>query len=332
MTQKKSGEFGWIEQIRRQFGALVPSGAEGIGDDGAVIPLSDRQSLVVTTDMLIEGVHFVRSAIRPEDLGYKTLAVNLSDVAAMGAVPIASFLSVGWPADVSEAWREGFLQGYRSLSEEFGVPLLGGDTTASGRIVLSVTALGKVSNERIKRRNGARVGDLICLTGSLGDSAAGLVIQTEQPENEAEKQLLRAHHRPRPYIKEGEWLGGQRAVHAMMDVSDGIASDLRHILDESGVSARIDLDRLPISAALRDVAARRGWDAEQLAAAGGEDYVLLLTVDPQAFEAVNREYHLTFGTPLHPIGTIEAAEAEPSIAWSREGKIISINWQGFTHF
>jgi thiamine-monophosphate kinase len=332
MKQKQSGEFGWIEQIRRQFGALVPSGTEGIGDDGAVIPLSDRQSLVVTTDMLIEGVHFVRTAIRPEDLGYKTLAVNLSDVAAMGAVPVASFLSVGWPPEVSEAWRAGFLQGYRSLSEEFDVPLLGGDTTASGRIVLSVTALGKAPNERIKRRNGARAGDVICLTGSIGDSAAGLAIQAEQPENEAEIELLLAHHRPRPYIKEGEWLGGQQAVRAMMDVSDGIASDLRHILDESGVSARIDLDRLPISAALRDVSARRGWDAEQLAAAGGEDYVLLLTVDLQEFEAVNREYHSVFGTELHPIGAIEAAEAEPSIEWSRGGATVSVEWQGFTHF
>jgi thiamine-monophosphate kinase len=331
MMTAKTGEFEWIGRIRRQFASLVPAGTEGIGDDCAVIPAGDGRSLVVTADLLVEDVHFVRSRISPEDLGRKSLAVNLSDVAAMGAAPTASFLSVGLPRDVDESWREGFMAGYRALSEQFEVPLLGGDTTASEKIVIGVTALGRIENEKIKRRGAARPGDLVCVTGPLGDSAAGLrLLLKGEARTHGERELIAAHLRPKPYVHEGVWLGGRAEVRAMTDVSDGIASDLLHILEESGVSAAVDLDRLPLSDALRRVCARQGRDAQELAATGGEDYVLLLTVDSGAFAGLNNDYKHRFGTELVPIGRVASGPA--AIEWRRDGTIRPVNWKGFTHF
>ncbi len=329
MNRKKSGEFDWIAQIRERFASSVPAGTVGIGDDGAVIPLGGGRSTIVTTDMLIEDVHFVRTAISPRDLGHKSLAVNLSDLAAMGAEPAASFLSFGLPGDVDEVWKDSFLSGYRELSSKFNVPLLGGDTTAAGKIVISVTALGTAPDERIKRRNGTRPGDVVCVTGPLGDSAGGLLLQSQTPENEDEKRLIAAHHRPKPYVREGVWLGKQPVVHAMMDVSDGIASDLVHILEESGVAARIELDRLPISNTLRRVAAAKDWDAEKLAVTGGEDYVLLLAVQLDAYNDLNQSYHSEFDTELFPIG--EIVTGDPWIEWQRDGKLQNIDYKGFEH-
>jgi thiamine-monophosphate kinase len=336
MFMKKSGEFAWIDEVRRQFGHLVPAGTVGIGDDGAVIPLGGGRSLVVTTDMLVEDVHFVRAAISPQDLGYKSLAVNLSDLAAMGAKPVASFLSIGFPGGIDERWRAGFLSGYRSLSDKFDVPLLGGDTTTAERIVISVTALGTAPDGRIKRRDGARVGDVVCVTGPLGDSAAGLLLQGKNPSvadrllHENDSHLMLRHTRPEPHVREGTWLSGRADVHAMMDVSDGIASDLRHILEESGVSAIVDRDRLPVSPALREAAERYGWEAEKMAATGGEDYVLLLTVERDSFDELNKDYKTAFDRELIPIG--EIVPGEPEIGWRRDGVVQPLDWRGFTHF
>jgi thiamine-monophosphate kinase len=331
MRTAKTGEFEWIERIRRQFAPLVPAGAEGLGDDCAVIPAGDGRSLVVTADLLVEDVHFIRSRISPEELGRKSLAVNLSDVAAMGAAPAASFLSIGLPKDVGESWREGFLTGYRTLSEEFGVPLLGGDTTASEKIVIGVTAMGQTENERIKRRGAARPGELVCVTGPLGDSAAGLrLLLKGGARTDDDRELIAAHLRPKPYVHEGVWLGGRAEVRAMTDVSDGIASDLLHILEESGVGATVDLDRLPLCGALRRICAQQGWDAQELAATGGEDYVLLLTVGDDAFAGLNRDYRHRFGTELVPIGRVASGPAV--VEWRRDETIQEINFKGFTHF
>ena len=325
------GEFGWIGQIRQQFNGLVPPGMEGIGDDCAVVPIGDGQSLVVTTDLLIENVHFVPDKISAVDLGYKSLAVNLSDVAAMGAEPIGSFLSIGLPKGTGSDWRDAFLSGYKALSTEFRVPLLGGDTTAAEKLTVNVTALGKIPDACIKRRSGAKPGDLICVTGNLGDSAAGLRFvlngNTGTPD---EKALIRAHCRPKPYVEAGKWLAQQEAVHAMMDVSDGIASDLVHVLEESGVSARVELSHLPMSGALKNACTRNGWNPEELAVSGGEDYVLLFAVDPQAFEALNNNYKVLFGADLTAIGQI--IEGCPVVSWERNGNPVEANWNGFSHF
>ncbi len=193
-------EFGFIDHIKELFAALPDNGFEGIGDDCAVLPVGEGESLVFTTDMLAEGVHFLRPATSPRELGRKSLAVNLSDVASMGARPVGTLLSLSLPADTAGTWAEEFMLGYRELSEAFGVTLAGGDTTRS---------------------------------------AAGI------------------------------WLGARPEIHAMMDLSDGLASDIRHIMERSGVGAAIDIGRIPLA---------QGADVET-AACGGEDYKLLLTAD-----------------------------------------------------
>ena len=243
MQLNELGEFGLIGLIREKFASVPDSGYEGIGDDCAVMSCGDGTSLVVTTDMLVEEVHFRLRTTDPYRLGRKSLAVNLSDVAAMGAAPAASFLSIALPPDTTVEWVERFLDGYRSLSSEFSVPLLGGDTTASpGKLAISVTAVGRVHDSEIKRRASARLGDRIFVTGTLGDSAQGLAdLREDRPETE----FAAAHLDPRPHVREGAWLGKQRAVHAMMDLSDGLASDLGHILKASGAGAEISVERIP---------------------------------------------------------------------------------------
>ncbi|WP_297625591.1 thiamine-phosphate kinase [uncultured Rikenella sp.] len=319
------GEFGLIGRIAAAFRPLVPTGWEGIGDDCAVIPWSDDRSMIVTTDLLIENVHFLRDRISAYDLGYKALAVNLSDVAAMGATPAATFLSLGLPADgVGVEWCDRFFEGYRS----FGVPLLGGDTTASPQgIVVNVTVLGIAENDRIKRRSGAEAGDLIVVTGPLGDSSAGLqALLADLPTTPEIAALIEAHHRPRPHLAEGEWLGREADVHALMDVSDGVASDLGHILRASGVGAEIDTASLPVSDRLRKTATEQGWKPLKLALTGGEDYVLLGTVAPTRFEELQARFTARFGQPLAVIGRCVAGPAEIRY----DGK--PLDFSGFKHF
>lgn len=276
------GEFGLIERIRARFPA--PHGVTGIGDDCAVMKQEGILDSLVSTDMLVEGTHFLREDIPAFDLGWKSAAVNLSDIAAMGGKPTGTFLSLALPADLPVAWMDAFLDGYAEISKCFDVPLLGGDTTSSpDRICINVTVLGECPYGRSRLRSGAAVDDLICVTGPLGDSAAGLKAILEGVECDADVQaLINRHYRPMPRVAEGQELRLNLGVHAMMDISDGIGSDLQHILDASEVDAQIDKNALPLSLALKRVCARQGWDPVALALGGGEDYELLFTCTRQA--------------------------------------------------
>lgn len=316
MELRELGEFGWIAGIREKFRAIPSGGSLGIGDDCAVIPCGDGLALVVTTDMLIEDVHFLRAVIPPYLLGRKSLAVNLSDVAAMGAAPVASFLSVALPGSVTAEWAGRFIDGYRSLSEEFGVPLLGGDTTSSkGRIAISVTAVGRVACSKVKYRSGAREDDIIYVTGCLGDSAKGLL---DIESGVLDSPFVGVHHDPQPCVDEGIWLGNQPEVHAMMDISDGLASDLPHILEESKTGAEVFIEKIPTNTTV------------ELAVTGGEDYRLLLTVGEEAAERIEAEYARHFGKPLYRIGRIRPGKQE--ITWSEKGEVVRPQWKGFRHF
>lgn len=231
-------EFGFIDHIKELFAALPDNGFEGIGDDCAVLPVGEGESLVFTTDMLAEGVHFLRPATSPRELGRKSLAVNLSDVASMGARPVGTLLSLSLPADTAGTWAEEFMLGYRELSEAFGVTLAGGDTTRSAAgITINVTAIGRIADAHIKRRSGARPGDAILVAGELGLSGAGL---RDILAGRYDTPAAAAHRNPQPQVAEGIWLGARPEIHAMMDLSDGLASDIRHIMERSGVGAAID--------------------------------------------------------------------------------------------
>lgn len=310
-------EFGFIDKICARFAKLPLNGFEGIGDDCAVLPVADGDALLFTADLLNEGVHFLRRATSARELGGKALAVNLSDIAAMGGRPVATLLSLALPPDAGETWAEEFMEGYRALSECYGVALVGGDTTRSGQgITINVTAIGRAPLSCIKRRSAARPGDVLFTTGALGASGAGL---RDLLAGRLDTPAAVEHRNPRPQVEEGLWLGMRREVHAMMDLSDGLASDLRHILDRSGVGAEVLLERIPVA---------EGSDL-QTAACGGEDYKLLLTADAEGAGRLADEFLKRFGSPLHPLGRITGTR---ELVWLQNGNPVPLDWHGFTHY
>lgn len=332
MKLKEIGEFGFIDQIRSKFADIGTKGIFGIGDDCAIIDANEREDWLVSTDLLIEDIHFIKNAITPEQLGYKSLAVNISDIAAMGGTPIGSFLSIAIPADIDVAYLDSFLDGYHKLSEKYNVPLLGGDTTKSAKhLAINVAILGSVPKGKARKRSMAKAGDAICVTGTLGDSAGGLHVVLDKIDISDEARfLLNKHYCPEPRIIEGFSLRENPSVHAMMDISDGIASDLMHILRASKKSAQIEIDKLPISSQLRYESARNNWNPSQFAIGGGEDYELLFTVDSQQIADLQHQFQSKFNCGITVIGSI--AEGEPQIKWMLNKQEISYKAGGFDHF
>lgn len=363
------GEFDFIKKLSSTFEA--PEGVLGIGDDCAVIPQDSSWETVVSTDMLVEGSHFLLSDVSPYQLGWKSAASNFSDIAAMGAEPVGSFLAIALPADFdtvlekaglsgpgasfkdADSWLEEFIRGYGDISREYGFPLLGGDTTASVQgLCICVTVLGRCPKGRSIKRSGARPGDLICVSGKLGDSAAGLAIVLERSSHKPsevleengkfEKYLIEKHYMPKPRIELGILLGKSGAAGAMMDISDGVASDLRHMLVASSCAAKVDFAQLPISAQARECCRLRGLDPYRNALCGGEDYELLFTLDPAECEfGEDGSIRLkSSGTSLPDgckvIGQILAADTERavgSIEWSSVPPgYPTESLQGFKHF
>jgi len=333
MLLRELGEFGFINRISEKFKSIVIPETTGIGDDCAIIRKDENFDYVVTTDMLVENIHFIRSKITPFELGYKTLAVNLSDVAAMGGNPFGSFLSVAIPADIELEYLDDFIAGYKHLSEKHNVTLLGGDTTRSEKhIALNVTVIGIIEKNRARLRSMAKEGDIICVTGFLGDSDGGLKILLENlPISENEKYLIKRHNNPVPYVNEGIWLASQNGVNAMIDVSDGITSDLKHILNASQKSAVIEIDNLPISQQLEAVYKKYGFDVIKSATSGGEDYKLILTIDKNRFSKIAEDYKTKFGNELFEIGTVKKGNIG-EICWLKQGEKFNGLHEGFNHF
>lgn len=317
---KSRGEFGFIDYIKTNFPA--PKDVTGIGDDCAVMPSGDGE-LLFSTDLLMEGVHFLRGESSAEDIGWKAAAVNLSDIAAMGGTPVATFLSIALPKDAQGDWAERFIEGYAQISRLYDVPLLGGDTTSSLRdIAVNVGILGRCPSGKRAMRSGAKPGDTIYVTGHLGDSAGGLqAILKGIDRNDMVQTLIARHKRPVPRVNEGRALMNSGKVGAMMDISDGIASDLRHIMKASGVGAVVRLDRLPCSRQLLDVCKEHGWDIYELATSGGEDFELLLT-GPEGLEN-------ELDIPLYPIGHITSGS---ELKWTIDNEEADQEFIGYKHF
>ncbi|MFI3317585.1 MAG: thiamine-phosphate kinase [Rikenellaceae bacterium] len=308
-------EFGLIESIAQLFDSIPRNGIDGIGDDCATIPMGGEESLVITSDMLIEDVHFLRGAISPSSLGAKSLSVNLSDIAAMGARPAATLLSISIPEQLMGSWIEEFMQGYHALSSLHSVALIGGDTTASrGGVAINVTAIGIAKNKNIKKRSTARAGDLILVSGELGGSGAGLKDILNGNYN---TPLAKLHNSPTARIEEGVWLGARDEVHAMMDISDGVASDITHILNRSKVGAEIELRAIPAATDIKT------------ALSAGEDYELLFTAEASKVEDLCRDYTIKFKKPLYIIGKIIDSQ---ELIWLEDGQKLDINFNGFRHF
>lgn len=214
MNLSDIGEFGLIHRIAPQFLENVKDNVFGIGDDCAVIPQKNDKFLLVTTDLLIENIHFLRNKITPRELGFKALAVNLSDIAGIGGTPTAAFLSIGLPKDIKIEWLDQFFAGIRDLSEQTSTPLLVGNTTKSKeRIIINIAVLGEATPQKIKYRSTAIEGDIIFVTAELGDSGCGLYLifnDLDDETNKGHQQLVKAHHQLRPHLEEGKWIAGQK--------------------------------------------------------------------------------------------------------------------------
>jgi thiamine-monophosphate kinase len=299
----------------------------GIGDDAAVWQPSRSHLAVIASDALVDGVHFRWDAMSAANVGRRALAANLSDIAAMGARPMLATVSLGVP---ESADLDRILEGYRgmqSLARETRTRIVGGDVVRMPALTFAITVVGEVRPSNLKRRDGGRAGDVIAVTGALGASRAGLEVLLRSPVvKECERQAaLAAYERPEPRLREGRWFGASANVHAMMDLSDGLSSDLARLARASGCGARIET--IPAHGAARAVAIAAGDDPERYALDGGEDYELLVAIAPRAFGHLSRRFERHFGRPLLRIG---ALTSEPDLQLASEGgesPLVPAGWE-----
>lgn len=294
-TLKQSGEFGWIVMAKKY--------CKGIGDDTAVLR-GTKKDLLLTTDMLVEGRHFRRSQATPYEIGWKAMAVNLSDIAAMGGKPIAAVVALGAPASTTVKFLNELYRGLHAAAKRFGADIVGGDTNASKQLTLAVTLLGEVEKGKAVLRSGARLGDWIFVTGSLGGSYAS-----------------KKHLRFIPRLREAQWLFKNCLVNAMMDLSDGLASDLGHICEASGVGAILNEKAIPVSSKAHTVTQ---------ALSEGEDFELLFTLSAKEGALLLRK-KIPAGFPkfTHVGWVVKGSRVE----WLRKnGRLEKLSLKGFDHY
>lgn len=294
------GEFGLIDRIAKILGE--PSeGETWVGDDSAIIR-APAGTIFLTADMMVEGVHFDTRYTGPEDLGYKALAVNASDVAAMGGIPRRAVVSLGVSPGLEVEWIEALYAGMKEFCTEFDMAVVGGDLSRCPQIVISVALLGNPAGRLSIERSGARVGDAVCVTGRLGAAAAGLELMRR--EDRTRLDLLKAHLRPIPRVREVEVLR-RHLPSAMIDISDGFCADLGHICHESGVGVLIQAGDLPL-ADLGDL--DLGRSALELALSGGEDYELCFTIPADRCDKAIGAVTEATGTPVTKVGEVVEPE------------------------
>jgi thiamine-monophosphate kinase len=336
-------EFALIAALRRQYDRRTPSIVRGIGDDAAIVRSSSRSWTVLTTDLLAEGVHFDGRTGSFVDIGYRAAVANLSDIAAMGAIPQFLLMALAIPPTGSSSDVQQLFRGVMAACRPYGTRLIGGDTSASNSgWFVSLALSGTVAPHRALLRKGASPGDLLYVTGTLGDSLAGLKLLNSSPADRnrsrsahdfthAHRQfLIRRHLRPTARVSEGRWLSTHGLATAAIDLSDGLSGDLRHLCEESGVGAKVDLATLPLSPACRAYGKARRINPCSLALTGGEDYELLMTVKPRHQARLEREARQR-GFRVTWIGTIEPAKL--GIRSHYAGKVPrSIPFTSYEHF
>ena len=325
-----------IEYIAALAGPADARLVKGIGDDCAVIEKDGRHVWLLTMDTLIETVHFDCAFHPPEKLGRKAVSVNVSDIGAMGGRPMFVLLSIGLPKGFDETWFRAFARGLTDACREYGCLLIGGDTVACPQgLNVTLTVIGEAEADRVVYRSGARPGDIIWVSGSLGFAAAGLELlrRKVEPDNAAFAAFREQHLNPRARVELGGRLGASGLVRAMMDLSDGLATDLAHLCKQSGVGARLVAQALPGVAALAEAARLLGADPEQWAVSGGEDYELLFTARPDAHSRL-LDLGLQCDLPLSPVGTVVEGEGVTLVRERPDGSSeeVAVAYQGFDHF
>lgn len=296
LKRQEQGEAAVLKRIEAATQSLRSSSALiklGLGDDAALIKAANGYDQILTCDWFLEKTHFLRDKHPPHAVGWKCLARAVSDVAAMGGVPRCFLLSLALPATHTGPWLEQFLRGLRRASRRFGCKLVGGDTTRRSQILINVTVVGEVRSGRAVLRSGARPGDVLCVSGRLGEAQLGFeLIRRSKRGIERGDAKLKKHLYPEPRLAVGRWLCEERLASAMMDLSDGLSTDLWRLCEASGIGARVAVSRIPL-VPVHPGEQTRGRDALRLALHGGDDYELLFTVPrsklrhiPHSFQGV----------------------------------------------
>ena len=334
MEIKELGEFGLIKRLAEQFSTSHPRVIKGIGDDASVTIQDDSTYLLCTTDTLVEDIHFSLKYTPSYNLGRKAVSISLSDIAAMGGTPTFLLTSIILPPTTSLDFVNLLYKGIKERAEEFGVTLIGGNTTSSpDKIIISTTMLGEVPKNHVILRKGASVGDNIYITGSVGGSALGMKIWKEKGDNIITDPFLKdamlTHIDPCPRVREGRKIAEKKVATSMIDISDGLISDLRHIAEQSMVGAKVWAKKIPIPTGLKRWLLDHPQDIT-LALGGGEDYELLFTASKKKgneIDALSKELDI----PITPIGEIVPKEHGVTVL-DEEDKVLKLKREGFEHF
>jgi thiamine-monophosphate kinase len=336
------GEFGLIARLKEKVGRWDRRVVVAIGDDAAAVRVSAEEILLLTTDVLVEGVHFSRRIQSFWQIGWRAAVANVSDIAAMGGLPRHAVVSICLPETVSVEQVEELYDGMKAVADEYHLGIIGGDTVSSPRdLVVSLCLVGGVEEGSLVLRGGAQPGDLICTTGDLGGSQAGLAMlqlvvsprgDAPGPLPESQWSEVRERHlRPRPRLREARLLARGGAVHAMIDVSDGLAGDVRRIAEESGVGVEILEEKIPIGPETHRVAQHLGTSGLDFALGGGEDFELVFTISPEEASGAAERIRRETGTAVSVIGEVLPAR-EGMVLVSADGKRTPLSKKGYQHF
>jgi thiamine-monophosphate kinase len=329
----KVGEFGFIEKIRSAMKTKNPSVVLGIGDDAAIFKPTLGHELIFTTDMLVEDRHFNFKWITPWQLGAKTIAVNVSDCAAMGAKPTVAVVSLGVPSSFAVKDLEAFYDGMKGWAESYGAQIVGGDTVGSDKFVVNVALVGEVEKGKALKRSGAQVGDALFVTGTLGDSAAGLYsLQHPSAKGKGTAPLLvKRHLTPTPRFTVGRALSTKKWATSAIDISDGLSSEIHHLCEESDTGVEIHEEAIPYSDSLIHFCDENQLDPFDFALNGGEDYELLFTVPLAKISEVVQKLPGETGVAVKSIGRM-VPKSKGITLINRKGQRVPLEAKGFDHF
>ena len=335
MKIQELGEFGLIDRIQRALPAPGKDVFVGIGDDVAVLRTSTDHVWLATCDVQMEGAHFLRDEISPRDLGQKALAINLSDIAAKGGAPRFALVSLGLPEDLEVEFIDGLYAGMRALAEKFRVDIVGGNISHSRLgLFIDIFLLGDSPRENILLRSGSQVGDMILVTATLGDAAAGVALMLNNALKTTDTYAAIAqsrYHVPVPRVREGQMIAQAHQATAMVDISDGLASDLGHICERSNVGARIFAEKLPVAQENRDLARMSKGNEFHFALFGGEDYELLFTAPASQAKVIAEKIANETGTRVSIIGEILPANEGRQLVLPN-AHVVPLEARGWDHF
>lgn len=322
-------ELSALRSIKERFKNISKNILVGIGDDAAAVKIHPQKLLLATTDSQVEDIHFIKGLISAKDLGRKSVAVSVSDIGAMGGIPKFFLVSIGFSNEEDEDFLEGIMGGFEAGAKEFKLELIGGNLSSSEKLFIDITVLGEVESDIMVKRTGARVGDTIYVSGTVGDSALGLKALVSGKQNEKDSFLISRHIFPQPRLTLGRKLAEGKLVTSMIDVSDGLILDLERITVEHGLGAEISIERIPISTYYKDRVMDFASAPFELALSGGEDYELLFTAPREKRDNI-KHISNTLNIEVAEIGYVTSNL--PVRVMDSGGREIERHKRGFIHF